>query len=137
MSCVFKSSLICLCLLGSMNGYAKQGDLTGTWVEVGEENSAQIPIHVFSLDITQANQSLKGQYCYVSNYGKRDDCNNAIQGRKIAENIYRVTFDSGFGGKQGVAMLSFKDHKIKWQLIQPPKRGDYSIPQTSLLHRGS
>lgn len=123
------------CLLMSHQSFAKPSAMQGTWVEQGAMNAEGIPIHVFSLEITQANQALKGEYCYVSHYGRRDDCHNQIVGHKVGFNRYSVTFDSGFGGKQGIAELYFKTKQLHWKLIQAPKAGNYTIPSRAMLRR--
>lgn len=132
---LYRCLLLWVCLVSSSQSFAKPSAMQGTWVEQGAVNAEGIPIHVFSLEITQANQILKGEYCYVSNYGRRDDCHQQIVGHKVGINRYRVTFDSGFGAKQGIAELYFKAKQLRWTLIQAPKSGDYMIPSQAVLRK--
>lgn len=132
---LYRCLLLWVCLLSSNQSLAKASAMQGTWEEQGAVNAEDIPMHVFSLEITQANQILKGEYCYVSNYGRRDDCHQQIVGHKVGLNRYRVTFDSGFGAKQGIAELYFKAKQLRWTLIQAPQSGDYMIPSQSVLRK--
>lgn len=109
--------------------------IIGRWITQGESNAEGIPISSFSLHVTEANQQITGEYCYISNYGNRIDCDNAFTGKKIGKNSYSVQFDSQFGGVNGRATLQLKQQKLYWTLVQAPQHGDYNIAQTAVLSK--
>lgn len=122
-----------LALLVVINCHADGSSLIGSWVDEGLSNSDGIPKYIFTINLTEVGHKIIGDYCYISNYGKRDDCNNPLIGERISTGLYRVTFDSGFGGKNGVAKIKFSDSNMQWNIQRFPQGGEYSIPQKSLL----
>ena len=108
--------------------------LLGSWSEQGPSNAQHLPIHQFNIEIQQANQNILGKYCYIAQYGNRIDCDNTFKGKRISPNHYQVSFDSSFGGRNGIAELSLSPaNRLRWNLIQAPQQGQYAIPQYSEL----
>lgn len=128
-----KKLFMSLSLLVVINCHADGFNFVGTWVDEGLSNSDGIPKYVFTINLTEVDHKIVGDYCYISNYGKRDDCNNPIEGKRISTDLYRVTFDSGFGGKNGIAKVKFSDGTMQWAIQRFPQGGEYSIPQKALL----
>ncbi len=121
------------CLMITVNSYAEKLEIISSWFDEGPSNDEGIPLYVFTINLTQVDHKLIGEYCYVSNYGKRDDCNNPIRGKKISTGLYQVDFNSSFGGKNGLAEIKFLDKKMYWIVHRFPRYGAYSIPKESTL----
>lgn len=122
--------------------YVSTPPVLGHWIEEAEQDpqehpsAANLPMHVFSLDIKAADKQISGSYCYVSNYGNKIDCNNAFSGQKTSSNSYKINFNSSFGGTHGLAELRITDdERLLWQVLRFPQHGDYSIPKHAVLHR--
>ncbi len=119
----------------SVQLHAAPPSLLGSWSAQGPSNAQHIPIHQFNINIHQANQNISGEYCYISQYGNRIDCDNTFHGKQISPQHYQIHFDSSFGGRNGIAELSLTPSQhLTWTLIQAPQSGEYHIPQSSELH---
>lgn len=125
-------SILLLSTMAQLN--AASPSLLGSWSAQGPSNAQHVPMHLFSIEIQQANQNILGKYCYITQSGNRIDCDNRFKGKRISPNHYQVYFDSSFGGRNGIAelRLSPSQHLI-WNLIQAPQQGQYFIPQYSEL----
>lgn len=117
------------------NAEPNNSTIIGSWITQGETNAQGVPMTSFNLHVIEANQKITGEYCYISNYGNRIDCDNAFTGKKIADNHYLIQFNSQFGGVNGRATLQLKQQKLYWTLRQAPQQGDYSIAQTAVLSK--
>lgn len=122
--------------------YVSTPQVIGNWVEEAEEklqahsNIQHVPMHVFTVEIDTADKHISGNYCYVSNYGNKIDCNNPFNGQKTSSNHYKINFNSSFGGMHGLAELRVTDDdRLLWQVLRFPQHGDYSIPKHAVLHR--
>lgn len=57
----------------------------GTWSSDEYDENA-LPISTFTVNIESlSNSDISGTYCYVSNYGKKTNCNNSFTGKHQAK----------------------------------------------------
>lgn len=92
----------------------------GEW-SMDTYDSNKEPISSLSIDINEISMSnIKGEYCYISRYGKKIDCLNDFQGISINDKQYLITFDSAFDNIQGKATLTLEENKVIWALKEFP-----------------
>lgn len=107
----------------------------GSWNTEGEPNAQGVPITSFSIQVIEANERIVGEYCYISNYGNRIDCDNAFSGHYIGKNSYKIQFSSQFGGGTGQAAIQLKQDKLYWALLQAPQHGEYTMVERAVLEK--
>lgn len=96
------------------------------------------PLSVFSVDITQLSATyIAGSYCYVSNYGRKIDCDNDFVGKRQQDNKYLISFNSSFDNIKVTASLKFDNNSLAWQLSDYPKEMTVALPKDRVLTKNS
>jgi hypothetical protein len=94
-----------------------------------------------ALTLLTIEDSIKGNFCSVMEYGNRMDCDvdDDFPDISIKGNIYGsdsaiIEFTSAFGGV-GLAKLTFINSKaIKWEILREPN-SMYFIPKKKILYK--
>lgn len=110
--------------------------LIGSWVfedrsELGEYGQ---PAAVFSIDLVEIADSVRGIYSAVTNFGNKIDCNpyddeywngednGCRMSGKVENNQLTVTFSTSWGGGDGKAVITLLDEDhIFWRVIKDPE----------------
>ncbi len=118
----------------------KVEDKKGTWaVDTYDSNKALRSS--FSLEIEHiSNEKIEGNYCYISNYGRQEDCLSKFSGTALNTNNpsatnarYSVSFHSSFKNLPGKATLDLSNNTITWDLTEFPTNMGGSIPKHAIL----
>lgn len=129
------------CVAAEIPCATRQDSLEGFWEEVVPGAHEPTPYSVFNLDLVIHENAVSGAYCFVTQGGKRIDCDP-----QSGDNLHGylesnsrsalVTFDSSLGGRNGEARLSVEDGVLHWELRAPPKGGSaFYGPNSAVLHR--
>jgi hypothetical protein len=130
-----RTFIILLFLIFSFAICSAQQDFRGTWQ--WKSNSS-----VFTLKLTQKQDSLSGQHCCVAQNGNKIDCSikNEITIHGFVKNDSAfITFKSTYCRKTGKAILNkTTPGEIQWRITKEPK-GEYYLPKAVLmmLEKGS
>jgi hypothetical protein len=114
----------------------------GKWEYVEYIPGSMKPYSVFDISLNEGeNGKIYGAYCFVTQYGNRDDCSpdgelnvngHAVDLTKKAS----VAFYSFFGVKNGIAELSINDdNSLTWTIIRQPQEGEYYGPNRIVLKK--
>ncbi|MDF7659601.1 hypothetical protein PUG81_11515 [Erwiniaceae bacterium L1_54_6] len=110
---------------------------SGHW-SGADSNDDGTPYSTLTLKIHQSGNRISGQYCFITQNGNRIDCPTDDEENLhgvIKDNKAKVTFDSSFGGKGGVALLLLHDSKLSWHLKNEPQQGNFYAPDVYELTR--
>ena len=86
----------------------------------------------FNIDLNITNNDVIGNFCYVTHFGNRIDCDNKFKSQLKNKNIF-FDFNSSFGGENGKAVISMNNNSISWKLLQEPS-GKFYVPKKSILY---
>ena len=96
------------------------------------------PLSVLSLVIRQLSTThIAGSYCYVSNYGRKIDCDNDFVGNRQQDDKYLISFNSSFDNMKVTASLKFDNNSLVWQLLDYPKEMTVALPKDRVLTKNS
>ena len=102
------------------------------WYSVEYFHNSNTPYSVFSINMNIKNKNVIGEFCYITRYGKRVDCNNKFSSTINNNKIY-FDFNSSFGGKNGKAVITFlSNKKIQWKILKNPD-GEFYAPRKMIL----
>ena len=114
----------------------------GKWEYVENVPGPKKPYSVFDITLNEdKNGEIYGRYCFVTQYGNRDDCSpvgeSNIHGRAMSSSrIASVNFYSFFGAKDGIAEIFINDeNSLTWKVIRPPKEGEYYGPNRMIARK--
>jgi hypothetical protein len=111
-------------------------EIVGAWQSVTKVKGKAEPISVFSIKLHVRGPEIGGQYCYVTQYGNKADCdpsnNENISGFIKDDNEGVVTFFSFFGGRNGEAKISIRNGKLLWKVTKIPTGAFYGPMQSTL-----
>lgn len=122
----------------------KVEDTKGTWaVDTYDDN--KVLLSTFSLEIEHiSNERIEGSYCYVSNYGRQEDCLNKFSGTALNANNssttnvrYSIDFHSSFKNLPGKAILDLNSNTITWDLTEFPDDLGVDMPKHAILTKDS
>lgn len=108
-------------------------ELIHEWENVTYTEGNEIPFSTFSINLKiDSNNYVKGTFCYIKNYVKRIDCDNAFNGKLINKELV-FSFNSSFGGKNGRAKIKLiNDCTLLWEILKKPE-GEAYIPNKKIL----
>ncbi|QXE07346.1 hypothetical protein BJG93_36390 (plasmid) [Paraburkholderia sprentiae WSM5005] len=114
-------------------------EISGSWTATENPFGKAEPMSVFDLKLHIIAGVVRGQYCYVTQYGNKIDCdpsdNENISGF-ISGSKARVTFFSFFGGTNGVAEITMAGGRLTWRVVKSPD-GEFYGPLRATLSRSS
>jgi len=87
----------------------------------------------FNIDLNITDNNVIGNFCYVTHFGNRIDCDNKFKGNLKKQRIF-FNFNSSYGAKQGRAMIIINDDNISWELLDEPL-GEFYAPKKSILFK--
>ncbi|WP_239372709.1 hypothetical protein [Snodgrassella gandavensis] len=108
-------------------------NIKGLWTNKIYLDNSEIPYSTFSIQLTiNTDDTVAGELCSIAHFGNKIDCHIRFKSR-LANNQIKVHFDSTFGGKDGIAIITLQRHNLKWDLITAPN-GEYYFDKKAILH---
>lgn len=108
----------------------------GTWAGISNPEKKSIPLSVFTIHLRQQAGTITGSYCYVTQYGKKIDCDEGdaknINGKINSNNNAKIEFYSFWGGAGGLATISVKGNELTWVVTKAPDGEFYGPMQYTL-----
>lgn len=93
----------------SISDYSKY---IGTWNEESYDSNKEL-VSSLSLTINDISKSkIGGDYCYLSRYGNKIDCDTTFEGTAKNDKQYLINFTSSFDNLKGKALLTFDKESI-------------------------
>lgn len=126
--------------LATFNSFAGE-EIIGGWKGISNPQKKDPPLSVMDIDFHKnKSNTTVGQYCYVTNYGNRTDCDpseaeNITNIKKISEHMYEadfVSFNDNVGGK---VKIKIDNNKMFWVVTKYPKGDGYYGPQKYQLDK--
>lgn len=122
--------LILFCLLHLEYIFALASDRT--WTQEVFLDKRDIPYSVFSIKLKiDNNNTVEGELCSIVDYGNKIDCPIFFTS-KLINNEIKINFDSTFGGKNGIAIITLQEKNLNWHLLTNPN-GEYSFAKKAKL----
>lgn len=120
--------LFCLLHLGYVLALASDR----TWTQEVFLDKRDIPYSIFSIKLKiDNNNTVEGELCSIVNYGNKLDCPIPFTS-KLINNEIKINFDSTFGGKNGIAIITLQEKNLNWHLLTNPN-GEYYLAKKAKL----
>ena len=109
----------------------------GKWTGEDRDNSGTV-ISTLSLKLTQHENKILGQYCYISQQGNYIDCpadsTMNLYGKVTNPTSAIITFSTSQGNEKHLARLEINNDKMRWQLHeQSSSQSSTGVPLTFSL----
>ncbi|HDR8868199.1 hypothetical protein [Burkholderia territorii] len=124
-----------------LHTFAEDLPFTGKWTSTEIVEGQSRPYSTFTINLNEDGAgNIHGEYCFVTQNGNRIDCNPGnefnISGKvENGKSVAVVSFYSFFGAMGGVAKITANDSWLIWDVITPPKGGDYYGPLRIKMHK--
>jgi len=142
---IASQAIILLSLLGLLTApfaHAKDDDekIYGEWLYEATQMTDGVPQSQLSLTLRHSEGKLVGQYCYISNYGRRIDCPDDdeinVQGAVNQDNeSATIHIDSTFQRGDARAVVRVVDNRLRFVIDQKSSMTLYSGPRDITLIR--
>lgn len=118
----------------SISDYSKY---IGMWNEKSYDSNKEL-VSSLSLTINDISQSkIGGDYCYISRYGNKIDCDTTFEGTAKNDKQYLINFTSSFDNLEGKALLTLNKQSITWTLKDFPADLGVPAPKSATLLKGN